>query len=43
MALDRYEWLGELAATRPADPRQVPLADACGAYVDHFETRPTPK
>jgi hypothetical protein len=43
LGVRRQVWLGELAATRPADPRQVPLADACGAYVDHFETRPTPK
>jgi hypothetical protein len=34
----RQVWLGPLAATRPG-ATQVPLADACGRYVDHFVAR----
>ncbi len=36
---ERRVWLGEVAAMRvdplAGDPDEVPLSDACGAYVDH--------
>jgi hypothetical protein len=32
----RRVWLGHLAATRAADPREESLRAACGSYVDHF-------
>jgi hypothetical protein len=33
---DRTSWLGALALTRPDRVREVPLADACGRYVDRY-------
>lgn len=36
LGVERRTWLGTLAFTPEAEPRQVPLADACGLYVDHF-------
>jgi hypothetical protein len=38
LGVERTTWLGTLAATRPGEPEQVPLADACGRYVDWYET-----
>lgn len=32
----RLVWLGDLAASPTTPPLTVPLADACGHYVDHF-------
>jgi len=32
----RLVWLGDLAASPTTPPLTVPLADACGRYVDHF-------
>jgi hypothetical protein len=37
LGVQRRVWLGTLAATRPGKKR-VPLADACGRYVDHYIT-----
>lgn len=37
--IERTTWLGALAATRPGEGERVPLAEACGRYVDWFETR----
>jgi hypothetical protein len=34
--VERTTWLGELAATRPGEPEEVPLEDACGRYVDWY-------
>jgi hypothetical protein len=39
LGVRRQVWLGPLAATRPGST-QVPLADACGRFVDHFTVRP---
>jgi hypothetical protein len=39
LAVERTTWLGTLAATRPDPPAEVPLAEACGRYVDWFATR----
>ena len=36
LGVERGTWLGELAATRPGGGEEVPLADACGRYVDWF-------
>jgi hypothetical protein len=36
LGVERRVWLGDLAATAVADPRTVPIEDACGEYVDHF-------
>ena len=38
LAVERTAWLGTLAATRPGEPETIALADACGRYVDWFET-----
>ena len=38
LGVERTTWLGTLAATRPGEPEQIPLADACGRYVDWYET-----
>jgi hypothetical protein len=36
LGVTRRVWLGALAAS-PADaPRRVPLAGACGLYLDHY-------
>ena len=37
LGVERMTWLGTLAATRPGRPEQIPLADACGRYVDWYE------
>ena len=34
LGVERRVWLGRLAASRAGDPRTVPLAAACGRYVD---------
>ena len=39
LGVRRQVWLGPLAATRPGST-QVPLARACGRFVDHFTIRP---
>ena len=37
LGVTRRVWLGGIAATRIAPPRQVPVGKACGrAYVDHY-------
>jgi hypothetical protein len=36
--VERTTWLGTLAATRSGPPAEVPLAEACGQYVDWFAT-----
>ena len=36
LGVERRVWLGDLAASPVADPRPVPIEDACGDYVDHF-------
>jgi hypothetical protein len=36
LGVERTTWLGTLVATRPGEPREVPLRDACGRYVDWF-------
>jgi hypothetical protein len=36
LGVPRRVWLGEIAATPVAAPRTVPLAHACGKYVDHY-------
>jgi hypothetical protein len=33
---ERTSWVGAIALTRPAGPREVPLHDACGGYVDRY-------
>jgi hypothetical protein len=32
----RYQPLGAVVATRDVPPERVPLAQACGRYVDHY-------
>jgi hypothetical protein len=36
LGVERTTWLGTLAATRPGEPREAPLSEACGRYVDWF-------
>jgi hypothetical protein len=36
LGVKRQVWLGEIAATRAGSAQEMPLADACGRYVDHF-------
>jgi hypothetical protein len=36
---ERTSWLGAIALTRPGAPRDIPLADACGRYVDRYRVR----
>jgi hypothetical protein len=38
LGVDRRVWLGHVAATH-GKPRDVPTADACNAYVDHYLPR----
>ncbi len=38
VGVERTTWMGAIAATRPDDAQKVPLADACGRYVDWFVT-----
>jgi hypothetical protein len=35
LGVERRVWLGHIAATH-GTPRDVPIADACNAYVDHY-------
>ncbi len=43
MGAPRKVWLGELAATRldplADEPQDIPLADACGRYLDRYVPR----
>jgi hypothetical protein len=39
LGVERTTWLGELAATRPGEPKQIPLREACGRYVDWYSVR----
>jgi hypothetical protein len=36
LGVQRRVWLGDLAATPDTGATQVPIAQACGRYVDHF-------
>ena len=36
LGVERRTWLGTLALTRPGRAREIPLADACGRYVDRY-------
>ena len=36
LGAERTSWLGAIALTRPDGPREVPLHDACGGYVDRY-------
>jgi hypothetical protein len=36
LGAQRTSWLGALALTRPDRIREVPLADACGQYLDRY-------
>src|SRR5918995_1773849 len=36
---ERTSWVGTLALTRPGSAHEVPLADACGRYVDRNRLR----
>jgi hypothetical protein len=38
LGVERTTWLGALAATRPGEPREMPLSESCGRYVDWFTT-----
>src|SRR5204862_7398110 len=37
LGVRRQVWLGGLAASRAAPPRTLPIGQACGRYVDHYE------
>jgi hypothetical protein len=36
LGAERRAWLGEIAATRNAAQSEIPLADACGRYLDRY-------
>jgi hypothetical protein len=36
LGAERTSWVGAIALTRPNGPREVPLHDACGGYVDRY-------
>jgi hypothetical protein len=38
LGVEHATWLGQVAATRPGGGEEVPLADACGRYVDWYST-----
>ena len=37
LGVTRQVWLGGLAASRAAPPQSLPLGQACGRYVDHYQ------
>jgi hypothetical protein len=37
LGVRRQVWLGGVAATREAPPRTLPIGQACGRYVDHYQ------
>ena len=39
LGVERRTWLGTLALTRPGRAHELPLADACGRYVDRYRLR----
>jgi hypothetical protein len=39
LGVERRVWLGTLTFTEAGDPAEVPLAQACGRYVDRFVLR----
>ena len=37
LGVHRQVWLGGIAASRTASPRTVPIGQACGHYLDHYQ------